>query len=189
MDQIIEGVDNEVSLILFFTTAALAFIVPLYVARIFNPRSTSAIAGSTSSQGSGNGQSAPENGAPSEDTVRTTGGDSAENLSTNSVDKQPDTIKPEGSPEINNTPNIPHSPHPNTSQSMNNDVRQSSPVDTPYTAFNGQQQTAGNSIPENGPQGFLLKVKVQETSYEQTVNENMTLLELKRYFFYLFTFF
>ena len=37
MQQIIEGLDNEVALLLFFTTAVIAVVFPLYIVKLFQP--------------------------------------------------------------------------------------------------------------------------------------------------------
>ena len=193
MEQIFEGIDNEVALLLFFTTTAIAFIVPLYVARIFYPRHNHGINSTTD----GDGQNT-HNEAATPNPIRT-----------DDINTTPDNT-PNNAVKANTTPlnvnNRLNSSDRTNSDLTENIVGQSRRNDTATTTDNSNttsstsNQQAGTSTDNTSHDrdintgqeshhseqrnSFLLKVKVQETTYEQYVTEDTSLLELKRYVLY-----
>jgi len=158
MEQIIEGLDNEVALLLFFTTTIIALVVPLYIARIFYPRQSRTRSQAQSSDATVD--SSNQNERPSE------------NISTNQTESPPSSTNLASEPL-----NFP----PTTSKPS-----ETISSDRPTTSTNPQEKntnTQNTSSSRAEQEEFLLKVKVQESNYEHFVNKSCTLLELKRKFF------
>lgn len=191
MEQIFEGIDNEVALLLFFTTTAIAFIVPLYVARIFYPRHDPGTNSTTDASSQNN-----PNEAATANPITTDDTNTQNNISNNAAEKTNTTPS--------NANNSLDSSDLTSSDLTENIVGQSRQNDTSFITgninttsptFNQQVGTSTDSSPYNRDTNigqtsnsqhqqeisFLLKVKVQETTYEQNVTEDTTLLELKRY--------
>lgn len=156
MEQIIEGLDNEVALLLFFTTTIIALVVPLYVARIFYPRQSRTSSQAQSSDATVD--SSNQNERPSE------------NISTNQTESSPSSTNLASEKQPLNFP-------PTTSRPSET-ISSDRPTTTATTETN--TNTQNTSSPRAEQEEFLLKVKVQESNYEHFVNKSYTLLELKR---------
>eukprot|EP00111_Clytia_hemisphaerica_P025019 TCONS_00073676-protein len=160
MEQIIEGLDNEVALLLFFTTTIIALVVPLYVARIFYPRQSRTRSQAQSSDATVD--SSNQNERPSE------------NISTNQTESPPSSTNLASEKQPLDFPPTISRPSETISS------------DRPTTSANSQEtntNTQNTSSPRAEQEEFLLKVKVQESNYEHFINKSYTLLELKRKFF------
>jgi len=143
MEQIIEGLDNEVTLLLFFSTAIIALVVPLYVARLFYPRTT--IQRSEENRGG------------------IINNENEQNL--NRPEPNIDSLHDREEGQQNSEPCIEIEADSNL---QHDSVSDAQPI-------NGNE-TAQNPLDDS----FVIKVKVQEDTYEQTVTKNTKLLELKQ---------
>lgn len=131
MQQMIEGLDNEVALLLFFTTAVIAVVFPLYIVKLFRPT-----------------------------TERT-----SEERPQGNQENQPDSI-------------VDAQFHYSTQENSVNNATVDYTSET--TSTDPPSVDLREPTEDSTSDSFVIKVKLQEETQEQTVTQSLKLKQLKQ---------